>query len=451
MKIIWLAISLVFSVNAFCEVKMESVLNSVVIVKAESKYEGDSEESSQSTGTGFFCEANQVVTSYHIIDGSDNITVVTENDNEYAAKVIACDARYDIALLEIEAKGQPVQWGNSDKVKLCSDVFIAGNPGGIGMSLTTGKVGWLKRTLPSTFASEMELDVSSIPFTQISANVFPGDSGGPVFDENGKVIGMLVAFLSADSNIAGICFAIPSDLVKHTIKQLQEHGSIQRSWLGFTVKRLDHETSQTMLNNNVGYYIDYVADNSSAKSVGIKVGDVIVSVNDIKISGEVSIGYLLSNLPIGAIIPIQVLQNGVARKLSIKVDAAPDDFEFIFQDEKENQNIPYEKVSGLYFGVTNLSQSLRTVFSISTEEKGVLVSYVDKTISSDIQPGCVIKTVNQKDVVDVESFKKLIKDKNKLVLFIYNPYTKLSFYTSVRVTAAKTDSDRKKSATSKSK
>ncbi len=438
MKFVFISILTVFASNFYCysfEVNPEVNMPAVVDIIVEDKNE-DTQETSSANGSGFFVdETGYIVTNNHVIESSENIKVVTDDGSEYKAKIVGTDRRLDIALLKIDldssTKVKVLTFADSDKVNLLDDVFIIGNPLGIGKSTIKGSISCKNRDL-SKLTSEMDLDGDSILFFQINADVCQGYSGGPVCDKNGNVIGIMTVFMWENARVVGMSFAIPANLVQKTINQLKEHGRMQRSWLGFSIKKLDHESSKILLNANSGCYIDSVASQSPAKSAGIRSGDILISVNDIKITDTSNIGYLLDNLPVGKIIPIQVLQNGKVRKFSITVATAPEDSGLFITDADSNeQDVPNEKINGLGFGVTNLLRSMREVFSIPSHEHGVLVSSVDRSIVLNIYPGCVIKTVNQHPVQDVESFKKLIENNKKIVLYVYDPYNKISFYTSI--------------------
>ncbi len=438
MRLVLIIINFILLIESvFCfSFKPETLMSAVVDIIVADKNE-DTSDSSIVNGSGFFIDSTGfIVTNNHVIEAAEKIKIITEDGNEYIAKVIATDSHLDIALLKIDlepnSKVQVLSFTDSDKVKLLDNVFIIGNPLGIGKSIINGGISGKNRDL-SKLTSELGLDGNSILFFQINADACQGYSGGPVCDKNGNVIGVITMLMSENTRGTGMCFAIPSNLAQKTIKQLREYGKMQRSWLGFSVRRLDHETAKSLLHSNIGYYVDRVADNSPAKSIGINSGDIIVSINDIEISGNANVGYILNNLPVGKVIPIQVIQNGgIARKLSITVAPAPEDEEmFVFNDN--DSEIPCKKIGNLPFSVTNLIQSMREVFNIPSHENGVLVSSVDRSDTYNIYPGCVIKTVNQQEINDVESFKNLIKNKDKIVLYVYDPYTKTSFYTSVHI------------------
>lgn len=392
-------------------------------------------------GSGFIIsEDGYIVTNCHVVDPSDNIKVVIYDGTEYQAKIVGRDERSDIALLKIDVdpgvKLPCAQFADSDKVEICDPVIAIGNPLSLGKSVTGGMVSFKGRNLSDQI---LELGASGdlVAYIQFDASVNYGNSGGPLFSENGEVIGMVTVFVTDGLHSTGINFAIPSNMLKKVIKQLRTYGKMRRSWLGISVCRMAREASKLLLENNVGYYVTSVSDDSPAKSVGIQVGDIILEINKEGFSENTNVEYLLNNLPIGAVIPLQIMRDGKKRMLSVTVGSRNDeDFPFTGADEGNNKDIPSEKIAGLGLGGANLTKELREIFKISSHENGVLISSTDSGLSPDLGIGNLIKKVNQKEVRNLKELNDVLshlpksksKKPQKIVLYVWDPLTRKSSY-----------------------
>ncbi len=418
---------------------MDTVVDVVVADKNEEGPEGKS-----SNGTGFIIyEDGYIVTNWHVIDSCEKIKVVTSDGNEYSARVIGKDEHYDVALLKIDldqnVKLSAVKFADSDKIEVSDPVITIGNPFGLGKTVTAGIISYKGRNL-SDQISELGENGHLVSYIQTDAAVNYGNSGGPLFSENGEVIGMITVFVSDGLRSTGINFAIPSNILLKVISQLKTFGKMQRSWLGFSASRMSKEAAKLLIGNNVGYYVTNVSEKSPAMFTGIKVGDIILSVNGEVISENTNMEYLLNNLPIGEVIPIQIMRDGNRRMLSITVKSYNDeDISFVDDDDNNGKDIPYEKINGLDLGLTNLTRELREIFKISSHENGVLVSFVGSSLSNDIGVGNLIKKVNQSEIKNLNDMKSSVanflqgnKSGDKIVLYVQDPLIKKSSYVVVK-------------------
>lgn len=418
---------------------MDTVVDVVVADKNEEGPEGKS-----SNGTGFIIyEDGYIVTNWHVIDSCEKIKVVTSDGNEYSARVIGKDEHYDVALLKIDldqnVKLSAVKFADSDKIEVSDPVITIGNPFGLGKTVTAGIISYKGRNL-SDQISELGENGHLVSYIQTDAAVNYGNSGGPLFSENGEVIGMITVFVSDGLRSTGINFAIPSNILLKVINQLKTFGKMQRSWLGFSASRMSKEAAKLLIGNNVGYYVTNVSEKSPAMFTGIKVGDIILSVNGEVISENTNMEYLLNNLPIGEVIPIQIMRDGNRRMLSITVKSYNDeDISFVDDDDNNGKDIPYEKINGLDLGLTNLTRELREIFKISSHENGVLVSFVGSSLSNDIGVGNLIKKVNQSEIKNLNDMKSSVanflqgnKSGDKIVLYVQDPLIKKSSYVVVK-------------------
>jgi len=424
---------------------VERLMDTVVDVIVADKNDENSENRS-SNGTGFIIyEDGYIVTNWHVIESSDRIKVVTSDGNEYNARVIGKDEHYDVALLKIDldprVKLPAVKFANSDKIKISDPVITIGNPFGLGKTVTAGIISYKGRNLSGKI-SELGENGHLVSYIQTDAAVNYGNSGGPLFSENGEVIGMITVFVSDGLRSTGINFAIPSNILLRVISQLKAFGRMQRSWLGISASRMPKEAAKKLIGSNVGYYVTNISEKSPAMSAGIKVGDVIISINKEIISENTNVEYLLNNLPIGEVIPVQIMHDRKIRMLSITVKPYnDDDISFMDEDDNSTKDVPYEKIDGLDLGLTNLTKELREIFKIPSHEKGVLVSFVGSSLIDDmsINVGNLIKAVNGEEIKDLKELKvalitalKKNNSDDSVVMFIKDPLLKKFSYVVVK-------------------
>ena len=411
---------------------VERLMGTVVDVIVADK-SGENSENRSSNGTGFIIyEDGYIVTNWHVIDSSEQIKIVTSDGNEYIAKVIGKDEHYDVALLKIEldsnVKLPAVKFADSDKIEVSDPVITIGNPFGLGKTVTAGIISYKGRNL-SDQISELGENGHLVSYIQTDAAVNYGNSGGPLFSANGEVIGMITVFVSDGLRSTGINFAIPSNILLKVISQLKTFGRMQRSWLGISTSRMSKEAAKLLIGSNVGYYVTNISEKSPAMSTGIKVGDIILSINKEIISENTNVEYLLNNLPIGEVVPIQIMRDGNKRMLSID------------EDDNGGKDVPYEKIDGLDLGLTDLTKELREIFKIPSHENGVLVSFVGSSLIDDlsINVGNLIKKVNRFEIKNLNDLKTALvaslreNDKvNKVVIYVKDPLVKKTSYVVVK-------------------
>lgn len=407
---------------------IDAVVN-VIIIDKDSEYP----DSKAMNGTGFIIDDNgYIVTNCHVIDGAEKIKIVTVDGNEYYARIVGKDDRSDIALLKIDVdpgvKLACVTFADSDSIRVCDRVIVIGNSLGLPDTITEGIISYKNRDL-STQISELGASGDLVSYIQLNAFINPGDSGGPVFDTSGRVIGMIRVFVSDGYYNMGISFAIPSNIVQKIVKQLRLYGKIQRSRTGISVSRMPREASRIMLQSSVGYSISEVSDNSPAASAGFKEGDIITKIDNEPILEDTNVEYVLNNLPIGKPIPIEILRNSKKESLTIVPEACSDENLLTdVEDEIKAPIIHHEKIDGLDLGLTDLTKEVREISNIDAKEKGVYVSYVGPSLRLLMNNGCLIKKINEQEIKNLEDFKnsfKEIMDKagtqsGKIVLFISN-------------------------------
>lgn len=229
----------------------------------------------QGLGSGFIISSDgQIVTNHHVVAGADTVTVKMADDRSFEAKVVGSDPMTDVALLKIEADVDLpfVSFGTTDGLRVGDEVVAVGNPFGLGGTVTSGIISALSR------------DIRSGPFDdfiQTDASINKGNSGGPLFNNDGQVIGVNTAILSPDGGSVGIGFAVPADLVQTVVADLADDGTVARGWLGVNIRPMTDEVANVLgYDTPKGAVIEAVSDDSPAARAGLKKGDIIMSFGD---------------------------------------------------------------------------------------------------------------------------------------------------------------------------
>jgi serine protease Do len=268
-------------------------------------------------GSGFFISADgYAVTNNHVVDKAESVQITTDDGKNYDAKVIGTDPRTDVALIKVEGAGPFPYVQLSDKPPRVGDWVLAiGNPFGLSSTVTAGIV------------SARGRDINSSPyddFLQIDAPVNKGNSGGPAFDVEGKVVGVNTAIFSPSGGSVGIAFAIPADTVKNVVTQLKEHGSVTRGWLGVQIQTVTPEIADSLgLKKARGALVAEPQANSPAAKAGIKAGDVITQVNGEEVKDSRELAKKIGAMHPGTKVNLTVLDNGSEKTVSIDLGQMP--------------------------------------------------------------------------------------------------------------------------------
>lgn len=378
-------------------------------------------------GSGFIIDSSgYIVTNHHVIaEASGKVAIKLVDGTELKAKVIGHDRKTDLALLKVNHK-KPlpyVEFGDSEKSRVGDWVIAIGNPFGIGTTVTTGIISANGRDI----ASEGIVD----NFIQTDAAINRGNSGGPMFNMNGKVIGVNTAILSTMSggNI-GIGFATPASLAKDIIKQLRESGKVRRGKLGIRMQAITQDIADSMsLRSTEGVLVVEVVQDSAASKAGIKVGDVIISFNRQKVKTLKELARIIGGAPIGKEMPFTVIRKG--RKLELVASLTEDDepiSNLPFDSDKNfsaNQYAEFEPQEILGGQFATLTPEVRNRFKIHSSAKGVVILNLKRNsvwYQRGLKPGDVIATANQNIITSAEQFAKLVKtskfSRNKSVLLL---------------------------------
>lgn len=262
-------------------------------------------------GSGFIISSDGlIVTNNHVIDGASTITIKFADGTEYDAKVVGADPLTDIALLDIEGSNLPtVAFGSSDAMRVGDEVIAMGNPFGLGGTVTTGIISAKDRNINAGPFDE---------FLQTDAAINRGNSGGPLFNNEGQVIGVNTAIFSPDGASAGIGFAVPSDLVSKIVADLQDDGQIDRGWLGVQIKPVSEEVASALgLQAGQGTMIEKVMDGTPAQRAGLQSGDIILSFDGAQIDEARDLTRAVAGTAPDTLSKVQVLRKGERLTLDV--------------------------------------------------------------------------------------------------------------------------------------
>ena len=361
----------------------------------------------QSLGSGFVIGADgYIVTNNHVIDGAEEITANFSDGTKLKAKLIGTDKKTDIALLKVEPTKplKAVKFGDSDKARVGDWVMAIGNPFGFGGSVTVGIV------------SARNRDINSGPydnFIQTDAAINKGNSGGPLFDMYGDVIGINTAIVSPTGGSIGIGFAVPSKTASAVVAQLKEFGETRRGWLGVRIQGVTDDIAEGLgLKEPKGALVAGITDKGPADQAGILAGDVIVRFDGKEVPNVRELPRMVADTPISKKVPVTVLRKG--KEVTVEVQLGRlEEGEKLAANEKGGKSevgkaAAVSKVAGL--ALAPLDGQLRTKFKIKDGvAKGLVVTEVDPNSAAAekrIVPGDVILEVGQEEVKSVDDVTK---------------------------------------------
>ena len=332
----------------------------------------DGEKRPLGIGSGFIISADGlVVTNRHVIDKADEIVVTLTNGEEYVAEVKGVDERTDLALLKIEsAENLPyVEWGDDDKSRVGDWVLAIGNPFGLGGSASTGII------------SARGRDIRSGPYDdyiQVDAAINRGNSGGPLFNLQGQVIGINTAIYSPNGGSVGIGFSIPANLAKNVIKQLETSGVVERAWIGVSIQPLTDDLAESFgRDNDEGALVSAVTVDTPADKAGVQAGDIILSFDGKEIEEMRDLPRIVAQSAVGEKYKVDVWRAGGKKSLTIKTERFPDDPTVASAPSSDTE--PEEKMDKLLgASLTEMDQITRQRFNIDDGVSGVLVLGVER-------------------------------------------------------------------------
>ncbi len=354
-----------------------------------------SDEKTQSLGSGFVIDAKGIiVTNNHVIDGADKIDVVFTNGTTLSAKLLGRDEKTDIAVLKVEpaAPLDYVKLGDSDRLRVGDWVMAIGNPFGLGGSVTVGIVSALNRDIHAGNYDD---------FIQTDAAINRGNSGGPLFNLAGDVVGMNTAIISPSGESVGIGFATPASTIASIVPQILASGEIRRGWIGVRIQSVTPEIAGTLgLKDLHGALVAGVADDGPAKKAGFETGDLIVKFDGREVREMRDLPRIVAETAIDKVVKVDVIRAGKARQMSVKVGLLEESKDAGGEDEKK-MPLDVIKLKTLGLELVALDDDMRERFNIEDDLQGALVASVSPSSGAaekGIVPGDLIVRVGQVDV-----------------------------------------------------
>jgi serine protease Do len=358
-----------------------------------------------SLGSGFVIDpSGLVVTNNHVIEGADEIIInFTDGTKLKVVKILGHDPKTDLALLKVEPKKplKAVTFGDSAKMRVGDWVMAIGNPFGLGGSVTVGIISATKR------------DINAGPyddFLQTDAAINRGNSGGPLFNMEGQVIGVNTAIISPTGGSIGIGFAVPSNSAVQVIDQLKQYGETRRGWLGVHVQNVTDEIAASLgLQEPKGALVAKVTPGSPAASAGIEPSDVIVKFDGQPIDNMRGLPRAVAATPIGKSVSVELFRKGKTMDFKLTVGRLPEDEDVEDGVKSEEEPLPEpEREELLGLSIAPLTDDLRAQYGIGKSVEGVIVTSVkpnSPAAQKDVKPGDVIVEVTQEKVKQPQDVK----------------------------------------------
>jgi serine protease Do len=365
------------------------------------------ERKASSLGSGFIINKNgTVITNNHVINNAEDI-VVRVGDKDYNAKIIGSDPYSDIAVLKIDSKDifKPVKFGDSDKARVGDWVIAIGNPFGLGGTVTSGIISARNRDINLTRYDD---------FIQTDASINQGNSGGPLFNLNGDVIGVNTAILGQGGSI-GIGFAIPANAASDVIDQLIKYGETRRGWLGVRIQEVTKEIAEVEgLKNTQGALIASVGVKSPAEKSGLKAGDIILKFDGKKIDTMRTLPKLVSRTKVGKTVELEIWRNKKVIKKALKLGRleSSEDFKEETKTSKPKSKTKDTEIESLKISVRDITAEDIKTRKLDKNLKGVVITYISNksSVAGYLQVGDIILEVQKNKVSSAKQLNNLIEN-----------------------------------------
>ena len=370
-------------------------------------------------GSGFIIDAKGiVVTNNHVIQGAEDIMVTVNGEKEYEAKIIGADPLSDLAVLEIQSKDKfvPVKFGDSDKSRIGDWVIAIGNPYGFGGTVTAGIISARNRSIGLSRYED---------YIQTDASINQGNSGGPLFDMNGDVIGINTAILGQSGSI-GIGFSIPSNSAKKVINQLIEFGETKRGWLGVRIQNVTKEIADVeKLDKPRGALVASVAENSPSDKAGIKAGDIILEFNGILIKEMKELPRIVAQTEVGKTVEVKIWRNEkeLTKKIKLGRLETSEDFK---AEKKEEADPNISEIKTLKISVRVLSAKDVKIRKLPEGTSGLVITNIQQdSLINYLKVDNIIIEAQKKKIRSVKDFEKIINgvlqsSEKTMLIAIYN-------------------------------
>ena len=377
------------------------------------------EKQSSALGSGFIIdEKGIVVTNNHVIDGAEDIVVQVNGEKKFKAKVIGADPLSDIAVLQIETNEKfiPVNFGNSDKARIGDWVVAIGNPFGLGGTVTSGIISARNRSIGLSRYED---------YIQTDASINQGNSGGPLFNMDGDVIGINTAILGRSGNV-GIGFAIPSNSAKQVIDQLIEFGETKRGWLGVRIQDVTKEIAEVEnLGNPRGALVASVAENSPSEKAGVKSGDIILEFDGKAIQQMKELPMIVAKTKVGKSVKVKIWRNKKEIIKTITLGRLETSEDFKVAEKKEAPKELF--IEDLKISVREITKEDIKSRNLPNQTSGLVITKIDdkSLLLNSIEVNSIILEAQKKKIRTVNDLKQVVKqvlnsNQKTILLVIYN-------------------------------
>jgi len=377
------------------------------------------ERKSAALGSGFIIdEKGIVVTNNHVIQDAEDIIVRLNDEKEFKAKVIGADPLSDIAVLQLDSKEKfkPVKFGNSDKARIGDWVIAIGNPFGFGGTVTSGIISARNRSLGLSRYED---------YIQTDASINSGNSGGPLFDMNGDVIGINTAILGRSGSI-GIGFSIPSNSAKIVIDQLIEFGETKRGWLGVRIQDVTKEIAEVEnLDKPRGALVASVAEGSPSEKAGVKAGDIILEFDGKKIQEMKQLPAIVAKTKVGKKVNVKIWRNKKEIEKTIvlgRLETSED-----FKVSEKNPPLKETSIEDLKITVREITKDDIKNRNLPNQTSGLVITKIenDSPLNGSIDTNSIIIEAQKKKIRDVNDLNQVVKqvlksNQKTILLVIYN-------------------------------
>ncbi|KEO85403.1 protease [Erythrobacter sp. JL475] len=375
----------------------------------------------QSLGSGFIISADgYVVTNNHVVSPDnrarlEEITITMPDGTEYEADLVGADAASDLAVLKIRSNNTfPfVEFGDSSQTRVGEWVVAIGNPFGLGGTVTSGIVSAVYRNTGQGGAYDR--------YIQTDASINRGNSGGPLFDMRGNVIGINNAIFSPSGGSVGIGFAIPAEIAAPIVEQLRKGQEIERGYLGVNLQPMNDDLAASLgLQRNRGEIVQVVTEDSPAQRAGLKAGDIIVSVNGREVSSDQTVSFLVANLAPGESVPVEVLREGRRLTINTTLGKRPSEAELAqqaqtFDPDAEEPMNPEQMddviAEKLGLQVIEMNAQIARSLGVPAETKGLVIGAVDPNSDSaakGLRRGDILLSANYQEVTTIAALREQI-------------------------------------------
>ena len=377
------------------------------------------ERQSSALGSGFIIdEKGIVVTNNHVIDGAEDIVVQVNGEKKFNAKVIGADPLSDIAVLQLDTKDKfiPVKFGDSDKARIGDWVIAIGNPFGLGGTVTSGIISARNRSIGLSRYED---------YIQTDASINSGNSGGPLFDMSGDVIGINTAILGRSGNV-GIGFSIPSNSAKIVIDQLIEFGETKRGWLGVRIQDVTKEIAEVEnLDEPRGALVASVAPNSPSEKAGVKAGDIILEFNGERIQEMKELPIIVARTAVGKKVKVKIWRNKkeITKTITLgRLETSED-----FKVAEKNTPLEEQKIESLKITVRKLSREDIKTRNLPNQTSGLVITQIDNNspLANSIEVNSIILEAQKKKIKSSEDLNQAVEkvlesNQKTILLVIYN-------------------------------